>query len=190
MVTRLYEADDKITARSFETLISKLEKRGYDCKDCYEGDEYLFLKKDGDDYQAKYYKRDNGTYELYLGNIHPTEKKYEGCHGKKIKEDFFEEDDWDFPVDFDDAYGSYEGLDEAIQNTESLCGVLDKFKYFADSVKEMNFDDSNTAIETFSGQDEVLDYSDFITSITDDLRSLYEKYWEYISKSGISYDIR
>lgn len=74
MVTLLKEQNDKITAKSFDELISKLEKHGYDCKNCYEGDDYLRLKKDGDTYQAEYYKKDNGSYELYLGNIHPSKR--------------------------------------------------------------------------------------------------------------------
>lgn len=81
----LRESDDKITAKSFDELISKLKRHGYDCKDCYEGDEYLYLRKNGDPYQAEYYKKNDGTYELYLGNIHPTEEKNEGCCGKKCK---------------------------------------------------------------------------------------------------------
>lgn len=74
MVTLLKEQNDKITAKSFDELISKLEKHGYDCKNCYEGDDYLRLKKDGDTYQAEYYMKDNGSYELYLGNIHPSKR--------------------------------------------------------------------------------------------------------------------
>lgn len=84
MVTLLKEQNDKITAKSFDELISKLEKHGYDCKNCYEGDDYLLLKKDGDTYQTEYYKKANGSYELYLGNIHPSKRtKNEGY----IKED-------------------------------------------------------------------------------------------------------
>lgn len=108
MVTLIKEQNDKITAKSFDELISKLEKHGYDCKNCYEGDDYLRLKKDGDTYQAKYYKKDNGSYELYLGNIHPS---------KKTKKESLVRENNAYPNDWrpsrDSAFRVFNALDQS-----------------------------------------------------------------------------
>lgn len=93
--------------------------------------------------------------------------------------------------DFTDTYGEYEGLDEAINYTESLCNALDKFLYLANSVKELNFDDSNNEIEAFSGPSDAETYSDNIIDVLDSVNRLYDKYWEFIAnRSGLDYDIK
>lgn len=105
---------------------------------------------------------------------------------KAVREDYEDED-----YDFTDTYGEYEGLDEAINYTESLCNALDKFLYLANSVKELNFDDSNNAIEAFSGPSDAETYSDSVRDILDNISPLYAKYWEFIARhSGLDYDIK
>ena len=100
---------------------------------------------------------------------------------KAVREDY----------DFTDTYDEYEGLDEAINYTESLCNALDKFLYLAKSVKELNFDDSNNSMEAFSGPSDAETYSDNIVDILSDIENLYDKYWEFIAnRSGLDYDIR
>lgn len=109
-----------------------------------------------------------------------------GPRRKAMREDY--EDEY---YDFTDDYGAYEGLDEAINYTESLCDALDKFLYLADSVKKLNFDGSNNAIEAFSGPSDAETYSDNIIDVLDSVNNLYDKYWEFIAnRSGLDYDIK
>lgn len=105
---------------------------------------------------------------------------------KAIREDYEDED-----YDFTDAYGAYDGLDEAIDYTESLCDALDKFLYLANSVKELNFNDYNDAIEAFSGSSDARTFADFTRDILDNISPLYAKYWEFIARrSGLDYDTK
>jgi hypothetical protein len=100
---------------------------------------------------------------------------------KAVREDY----------DFTDTYDEYEGLDEAINYTESLCNALDKFLYLANSVKELNFDDSNNSIEAFSGPSDARAFADFTMNILDSISPLYAKYWEFIARrSGLDYDTK
>lgn len=77
----LRESDDKITAKSFQELISKLEDRGYSCEHYYDmkypESNWLYITKNGDPYEAEFYRYDDGEYELYLHNIHPTRRRNE-----------------------------------------------------------------------------------------------------------------
>lgn len=93
--------------------------------------------------------------------------------------------------DFTDTYDEYEGLDEAINYTESLCNALDKFLYLANSVKELNFDDYNDAIEAFGDASDARAFADFTVGILDSISPLYAKYWEFIARrSGLYYDTK
>lgn len=77
----LRESDDKITARSFQELISKLEDHGYSCEHYYDTkypeSNWLYITKNGDPYEAEFYRYSDGEYELYLRNIHPTRRRNE-----------------------------------------------------------------------------------------------------------------
>jgi len=81
MKLRINESDDKITAKSFQELISKLEDHGYSCEHYYDTkypeSNWLYITKNGDPYEAEFYKYRDGEYELYLHNIHPTKRKNE-----------------------------------------------------------------------------------------------------------------
>ncbi len=83
MKLRINESDDKITAKSFQELISKLEDHGYSCEHYYDTkypeSNWLYITKNGDPYEAEFYKYRDGEYELYLHNIHPTERKNESA---------------------------------------------------------------------------------------------------------------
>ncbi|MBO7694585.1 MAG: hypothetical protein J6T10_18370 [Methanobrevibacter sp.] len=85
----LRESDDKITARSFQELISKLEDHDYSCEHYYDmrypDSNWLYITKNGDPYEAEFYRYRDGEYELYLHNIHPTKEKNEGCYRRKTK---------------------------------------------------------------------------------------------------------
>lgn len=86
---RIIESNDKITAKTFQELISKLEDRGYSCGHYYDitypDSNWLYIEKNGDPYEAEFYRYSDGEYELYLHNIHPTKEKSEGCHRRKTK---------------------------------------------------------------------------------------------------------
>ena len=81
------ESDDKITAKSFQELISKLEDHGYSCEHYYDTkypeSNWLYITKNGDPYEAEFYKYRDGEYELYLHNIHPTKRKNESITKSK-----------------------------------------------------------------------------------------------------------
>lgn len=83
MKLRINESDDKITAKSFQELISKLEDHGYSCEHYYDTkypeSNWLYITKNGDPYEAEFYKYRDGEYELYLHNIHPTKRKNESA---------------------------------------------------------------------------------------------------------------
>lgn len=85
--SRLIESDDKITAKSFQELISKLEDHGYSCEHYYDmkypESNWLYITKNGDPYEAEFYKYRDGEYELYLHNIHPTKRKNESITRSK-----------------------------------------------------------------------------------------------------------
>lgn len=71
--------DDRIATKSFRELIDKLEAYGYSCEHYYDIDypdsNWLYITKDGDSYEAEFYKYRDGEYELYLHNIHPTKQE-------------------------------------------------------------------------------------------------------------------
>ena len=79
MKLQIKESDDKITAKNFQELIDKLEAHGYSCEHYYDMDypdsNWLYITKNGDSYEAEFYKYRDGEYELYLHNIHPTKEK-------------------------------------------------------------------------------------------------------------------
>ena len=83
----LRESDDKITARSFQELISKLEDHGYSCEHYYDTkypeSNWLYITKNGDPYEAEFYRYSDGEYELYLHNIHPTKRRRESVSKEK-----------------------------------------------------------------------------------------------------------
>lgn len=85
--SRLIESDDKITAKSFQELISKLEDHGYSCEHYYDTkypeSNWLYITKNGDPYEAEFYKYRDGEYELYLHNIHPTKREDESITRSK-----------------------------------------------------------------------------------------------------------
>lgn len=89
MIKLIKESDDKITAKSFQELISKLEDHGYSCEHYYDTkypeSNWLYITKNGDPYEAEFYRYSDGEYELYLHNIHPTKEKNEGCHNMKSR---------------------------------------------------------------------------------------------------------
>jgi hypothetical protein len=138
------ESDDKITAKNFQELIDKLEDHGYSCGHYYDvdcpDDNWLYITKNGDPYEAEFYRYSDGEYELYLRNIHPTKERTEGCHGKKtkkkskrIKEDsyddilqpktFYIRDVWD-----DDLY-------DINDYAETLGFSMDQFEYDGKDLK-------------------------------------------------------
>ena len=86
----LRESDDKITARSFQELISKLEDHGYSCEHYYDmkypESNWLYITKNGDPYEAEFYIYSDGEYELYLHNIHPTRRRNESAKRRKMRE--------------------------------------------------------------------------------------------------------
>ena len=81
------ESDDKITAKSFQELISKLEDHGYSCEHYYDTkypeSNWLYITKNSDPYEAEFYKYRDGEYELYLHNIHPTKREDESVTRSK-----------------------------------------------------------------------------------------------------------
>lgn len=83
----LRESDDKITARTFQQLISKLEDHGYSCEHYYDmkysESNWLYITKNGDPYEAEFYRYSDGEYELYLHNIHPTRRRNESMKRRK-----------------------------------------------------------------------------------------------------------
>lgn len=90
----LRESDDKITARSFQELISKLEDHGYSCGHYYDitrpDSNWLYIDKNGDPYEAEFYRYSDGEYELYLHNIHPTKRRNESVKRRKqVKENLY-----------------------------------------------------------------------------------------------------
>lgn len=90
----LRESDDKITARSFQELISKLEDHGYSCEHYYDmkypESNWLYITKNGDPYEAEFYRYSDGEYELYLHNIHPTKRRNESMKRRKqVKENLY-----------------------------------------------------------------------------------------------------
>ena len=111
MKLQIKESDDKITAKNFQELIDKLEAHGYSCGHYYDVDypdsNWLYITKDGNSYEAEFYKYRDGEYELYLHNIHPTKgKSYnESVNSYSIPYDLVSElvilKDY---IDIDDAY--------------------------------------------------------------------------------------
>lgn len=119
----LRESDDKITARSFQELISKLENHGYSCEHYYDmkypESNWLYITKNGDPYEAEFYRYDDGEYELYLHNIHPTKEKNEGCYNiKSMKESYSD-------IDYDNLWEAYD-IAAGVLGYEELCMSLAK----------------------------------------------------------------
>lgn len=87
MIKLLKESDDKITANSFQKLISKLEDHGYSCEHYYDmkypKSNWLYITKNGNPYEAEFYRYSDGEYELYLHNIHPTKRRSESVSEEK-----------------------------------------------------------------------------------------------------------
>jgi len=88
---------DRITAKNFRELIDKLEAHGYSCEHYYDIDypdsNWLYIIKDGDSYEAEFYKYRDGEYELYLHNIRPTKEK---SYNESYDSDYTYEDKYEY----------------------------------------------------------------------------------------------
>lgn len=168
----LRESDDKITARTFQELISKLEDHGYSCEHYYDmkypESNWLYITKNGDPYEAEFYRYSDGEYELYLHNIHPTKRRNESVKRRKqVKENFYrvwynpyllEPDEEDFvevtakTVDEARRRVSSKGYVTSVEEIESLTNPYDESKTRSKRNKLMeksNFDDTEKAINYF-----------------------------------------
>ena len=146
MIKLLKESDDKITAKSFQELISKLEDHGYSCEHYYDmkypESNWLYITKNEDPYEAEFYRYDDGKYELYLHNIHPTRRRNESMKRRKqVKENFYrvwynpyllepdEEDYVEVEADTDDDARrrvSSKGYVTSVEEIESLTNSYNK----------------------------------------------------------------
>lgn len=135
------ESDDKITANTFQELISKLEKHGYSCEHYYDvrkpDSNWLYITKNGDPYEAEFYRYGDGKYELYLRNIHPTKKDtYEGCEKKKKGSRKLEEkSNFDNVIDaIDYYYGKWNYGEISYNEIEDELHRLGHGEHFIDAV--------------------------------------------------------
>lgn len=140
----LRESDDKITAKSFQELISKLEDHGYSCEHYYDmkypESNWLYITKNGDPYEAEFYKYSDGQYELYLHNIHPTRRRNESVKRNKLMEKSNFDDtqkavDYYYPkwyyddMSVNDIYNSLKKLGHSQDFIDAVIdGITDKYE--------------------------------------------------------------
>lgn len=95
----------------------------------------------------------------------------------------------DYSPSYDDLadrpYMDYDGLDDAVNNTQELVSVLADFKDYADSIVAVKFEDYNDAVEAFSGASDADAYARKISSLTKSVRRLSDEFEEIVNRFGL-----
>lgn len=172
------ESDDKITAKNFQELISKLEDHGYSCEHYYDmrypDSNWLYITKNGDPYEAEFYRYDDGEYELYLHNIHPTRRRNECVKRRKqVKENFYRV--WYNPYDLE---RDEEDFMEVTAETEEEARRRVSSSGYVTSVEEIeSLTDTYDESRTRSKRNKLLEKSNFNT-VEKAIKYYYPK-WYY-----------